>query len=436
MARIAEKNNCRTQRLFWLEDLEALQSLFYGLDDEVPCEQTIRRVISGVKAEETIKFLTEYFAVYQKNSQSSEDEVPLSKRDAIAADGQNIRATKQTKKGNVARKSTGYDLVSLYSTKYGLTISQRAVDKKNHEAEAILEMIATLNLRNCILTWDAINTRATTLDAVVKAFADFLVCLKANQGELFDVIEEAFSMLDVDKFQDELLSSSRTSTEHGRIETKDISILNAEDILSTELKRNLPHVHSVIRVRTSRIYKSSGVQTEDREDKFFISSITPDGLDDSFVATMQDIILSRWQIESRHWVIDVVFGQDALPLRNKEYIENSTVYTKIACNVLSYIRDNVPKYNGKHWSFESLQILARKAQTNFMFLKAFFTKDMSEIENDERFIVIFYKEPEPTGNDVPDNLEVTGHENQIDDSFMLANLVRRSSKIKSKRKLR
>lgn len=108
---------------------------------------------------------------------------------------------------------------------------------------------------------------------------------------------------------------------------------------------------------------------------------------------MQDIILSRWQIESRHWVIDVVFGQDALPLRNKEYIENSTVYTKIACNVLSYIRDNVSYYNGKPWSFESLQILARKAQTNFMFLKAFFTKDMSEIENDERFIGIFFKEP-------------------------------------------
>lgn len=156
--------------------------MFYGLDDEVPCEQTIRRVISGVKAEETIKFLSEYFAVYQKNSQSSEDEVPLSKRDVIAADGQNIRATRQTKKGNDARKSTGYDLVSLYSTKYGLTISQRAVDKKNHEAEAILEMIATLNLRNCILTWDAINTRAVTLDAVVKAFADFLVSLKANRN--------------------------------------------------------------------------------------------------------------------------------------------------------------------------------------------------------------------------------------------------------------
>ena len=113
----------------------------------------------------------------------------------------------------------------------------------------------------------------------------------------------------------------------------------------------MTHVHSVIRVRTRRIYKGSGVQTEDREDKFFISSITPDGLDDSFAATMQDIIISRGQIESSHWVIDVVFGQDALPLRNKEYIENSTVYTKIACNVLSYIREHVPYYNGKPWSF-------------------------------------------------------------------------------------
>ena len=61
---------------------------------------------------------------------------------------------------------------------------------------------------------------------------------------------------------------------------------------------------------------------------------------------------------------------------------------------------------------------------------------MSEIENDERFIGIFYKEPEPSGNYFSDNLEVTGHENQIDDSFMLANQVRRSSKIKSKSKLR
>ena len=46
-------------------------------------------------------------------------------------------------------------------------------------------MIKDLNLSNSILTWDAINTRAATLKAVAEADADFLVCLKSNQGYLY-----------------------------------------------------------------------------------------------------------------------------------------------------------------------------------------------------------------------------------------------------------
>ena len=101
----------------------------------------------------------------------------------------------------------------------------------------------------------------------------------------------------------------------------------------------------------------------------------------------------------------------------------------MACNVLSYIRDNVPLYQSKPWSFDSLQMLAY----GFMFLKAFFTQDMSEIENDERFIGLFYKEPEPTGNDVPDNLEVNGFENTISDDTPLGRFARTRKKIKRKR---
>ena len=82
-------------------------------------------------------------------------------------------------------------------------------------------------------------------------------------------------------------------------------------------------VHSVIRVRTVRYFKSSQV-TQKVEERYFISSIVPDGLDEKFAETMLDIILKRWGIEARHWVIDVVFGQEALPLRNRDYITNST----------------------------------------------------------------------------------------------------------------
>ena len=102
----------------------------------------------------------------------------------------------------------------------------------------------------------------------------------------------------------------------------------------------------------------------------------------------------------------------------------------MVCNVLSYIRDNVPLYQSKPWFFDSLQMLASDVEYGFMFLKAFFTQDMSEIENDERFIGLFYKEPEPTGNDVPDNLEVNGFENTVSYDTPLGWFARIRRKIK------
>ena len=399
LARMAGCNNSRTQRLFWQKNKKQLQSLIYGLGDEVPSEQTIRRVVALVKEDETVKFLSEYFVSHRENILKPLGSVPLAQREVIAADGQNIRATRSSKDGNDSRKNGGYDVVSLFSSTYGVTLCQRTVDKKNNEALAIMEMIKDLNLANSILTWDAINTRAATLKAVTEADADFLVCLKSNQGYLYEEVCDSFTFADADRYLGEVLSSKRVSSDHGRIEEKEITILDAEHGLSKEMQRKWPYIKSLIRVNTTRTYKCSGVSnTDDVESRYFVSSIITDGLDKSFA---------------------VAFDQDRLPLRNQDYIRNSTVYTKMACNVLSYIRDNVPLYQSKPWSFDSLQMLASDVEYGFMFLKAFFTQDMSEIENDERFIGLFYKEPEPTGNDVPDNLEVNGFENTILNSFLL-----------------
>lgn len=433
MAKMAGCNNATAVKLWWEQNNAELQKLFYGLDDVVPSEQTIRRLITCANNDEILKFLQDYFTQYRFNTSAASGAVPLIERDVISADGQNIRATRLTKEENDARKSSGYDLVSLYSAKYGFTLSQRTVDKKNQEAKAIVEMLDELNLRNCILAWDAINTRVSTLEAVIKAEADFVVSLKSNQGTLFEEVSDVFHFVDVDRYKFEILTSARVSTEHGRIESKEICILNADDALSSAMKKKWSNVKGIIRVRTNRVYKSSNVGVDEIEDRYFLTSITPDGLDENFANTMQDIILARWKIESRHWVIDVAFCQDRLPLRNKDYIANVTVHTKIAANVLSYIREHTPLYNGKHRSFECLQQIATNAKFAFMFLEAFFKDDMSEIENDERFIGIFYKPPKPTGNDVPDNLKENGFDALTEDDSPLSLFAKNRRKIKSKR---
>ena len=141
LARMAGCNNSWTQILFWQKNKKQLQSLIYGLGDEVPSEQTIRRVVALVKADETVKFLSEYFVSHRENILKPLGSVPLAQREVIATDGQNIRATRSSKDGNDSRKNGGYDVVSLFSSTYGVTLCQRTVDKKNNEALAIMEMI-------------------------------------------------------------------------------------------------------------------------------------------------------------------------------------------------------------------------------------------------------------------------------------------------------
>ena len=55
LARICNCNDAREQRLFWLEKLPWIKETYYVLDDAVPSEQTLRRVVSILNTNETVK---------------------------------------------------------------------------------------------------------------------------------------------------------------------------------------------------------------------------------------------------------------------------------------------------------------------------------------------------------------------------------------------
>ena len=150
--------------------------------------------------------------------------IVLKDRDVISADGQNIRATRSHATGD-ARNTTGYDVVSMYSSKYGLTLAQKTVDKKGQEAECIKELLNLVIVKNAILTWDAINTHPDTINAVVGAGADAVTCLKENCGLIYDDVVTAFEYFDKGKFPGEYAQSSQVTSEHGRIEEKTITVL-------------------------------------------------------------------------------------------------------------------------------------------------------------------------------------------------------------------
>ena len=318
----------------------------------VPSAQTIRRLQSIINTDELERFYAEFFAAYPTCSSQNTMGFTFLK-DVVGFDGQTMRGTGafiiDPDDPQKIKKVPGYDIVSFFDCTNRVCLSQTVVDKKNNEAVVLDRLLSLINVSNTIITWDALNTRVNTLESVVAKGADFVVSLKENQGALYDAVEDAFSYIGESTLIDDYLNECRQIWYgHGRIEEKECFILPAQVVLPKELAKKWKHIKSVIMVKTTKQYIRNGSTTEPAASiRYFISSIVPDETDEHFADRMANTIRSRWGVEVQHYVLDCIFGQDGLKLRNQDYIKNMTVFTKIAVSMIGYVRGELPPIRSK-----------------------------------------------------------------------------------------
>lgn len=405
LAKMAGCTSAEKISTFWSMNLQELKSIVYGLGDEIPTGQTIRRVLSLLEKENLLNFFTKYFLLYYakgyKNIFEQNPDIPLEERDVIGADGQNIRSTnlRCIDENGKVRKHSGSDIVTLYSTKYGLSLCQIVKERKNQEAQAISDMLECVNIRGTILAWDALNTRPKLLQEVVEHEADFVVVVKDNNGDTKEELEDTFSYIErrhSEDYQEVMLKAERNDSGHGRIENRVIKILPA-DCLSREFQKKWPMVNSVYQVTTTRIDKLGGKCSDETITvRYYLSSLLIDYDDIDYPAKIQNIILQRWRIEiEQHYALDVFFDQDRLPMRNQKFINNNTFVTKIAYDVLSFVKRKIKDIGGKELSIPKLQLLCTDVKTGFAFIKSY-VEDNSEhlLELEVLYRMRALKEPE------------------------------------------
>ena len=68
--------------------------------------------------------------------------------------------------------------MSIYSHNYGVSLIQDYIEDKSNEIPMGPELIKKLNLTNCILTANALNTQKETVTAIKKAHGDYVLALK------------------------------------------------------------------------------------------------------------------------------------------------------------------------------------------------------------------------------------------------------------------
>lgn len=292
----------------WARHHEDFLRTFLELPNGIPSHDTYNRVLAAVRPEALQAILIPW----------------LQRRRGIAGDwvhidGKAMRGTRHARQGLGA-----LHLVSAWASQHGLTLGQVAVDAKSNEITAIPQLLELLDLRDKVVTIDAAGCQKDIAAQIVVGGGDYVLAVKDNQPTLHAEVRAAFvSALDNEVAH--LRHYCGKEKGHGRQEWRVVWVLPAAKYLSCQAAwLGLRTLVMVLRVVSCPV---SGAETI--ETRYFISSLRPSA------QRLARVIRSHWMIENGlHWVLDVVFREDARRLYDRTAAANVGLLNRLSASLL------------------------------------------------------------------------------------------------------
>lgn len=259
--------------------------------DKIPSAATIRRVFILIDPEEfQVSFQTWISSVCK-----------LIRGQVIAIDGKQLRGSANRKQGKEA-----LCIVSAWATANKIVLGQCKAEEKSNEIAAIPELLALLDVSDCLVTIDAAGCQTENARLIRQHGGDYLLALKGNQGTLFDDVKFAFAVAQKRQFCGIDSDYAETCEEgHGRKEVRRCWTIDDERQL--QLLRNHKKwcdLQTIVMIETERTVLSKETTTIER--RYFITSASCDA---------HKLLMakrSHWMIENDlHWCLDVGFQEDA-----------------------------------------------------------------------------------------------------------------------------
>ena len=268
---------------------QAWLATFLSLPNGIPSHDTFARVLRQLDPKAFAAWLTTW-------SQALAGQVP----GVVAIDGKTARRS-----GDAT--TAALHTVSAWATEQHLTLGQVSTNVKSNEITAIPELLTLLQLRDCIVTIDAIGCQTAIATAIRAKQAHYVLAVKGNQRWLHDRLVALFAHGPEDTvFWARAPHETLTHTEkdHGRIETRTYRLVPAAAVLAD--RAPWTDLQSVGCVDATRHHVSGPkTGTVEHHRRYFITSLP------ARVGPFAHAVRSHWQIENAcHWTLDVVFDED------------------------------------------------------------------------------------------------------------------------------
>jgi predicted transposase YbfD/YdcC len=241
--------------------------------------------------------------------------------DWIHVDGKTLRRTRCQ-----SQKVKAVHVVSAWAGQTGMTVGPGAGDAKSNEITAMPEGLKRLDLHEKVVTTEARGCQKEIAQAIVEGGGDYLVAGKDTQPTLHAELQAAFVEAPPAK-----LRSSRGATTfekgHGRYEQRTVQVVPAREYLSAA--QSALWAGGLTLVMVTRVVWSQATGAQSTEVRYFLSSLPPNA------RRIGHAIGGHWSIEKGlHWVLDVVFREDARRIYDRTAAENVAFLNRLALSLL------------------------------------------------------------------------------------------------------
>lgn len=270
------------------------------LDFGIPSISTIRRVIAIINPRDLEKLCNDAFFKFVKEKDNIYEGDDLIITDIYSLDGKTINGSEANTRNGIVKK---VNAMSAYSIKYNKTLATEFIEAKTNEIPTCPKLLSRLNIKDAVITFDALNTQEKTINYIVMNKGHYVVPVKNNHKDFAEELKTYFNDKD---YLNKCFKYSKKEKSHNHIETREYYFTNDINWINEVNKwKNIKSIGYVKKYYNDKLV----------EERYFISDI-----DSKFVEQLSNIIRSEWQIENNlHWYLDSAFKED----NNKSYIENS-----------------------------------------------------------------------------------------------------------------
>lgn len=244
----------------------------------------------------------------------------------VPIDGKTLRGS-----FDAAHRELPIHMVHAWDHANGLMLGQVAVEDKSNEITAVPALLELLDVKDAVVSLDAMHCQKQTAEAIRHAQADYLLAVKDNQKSLHEDIK-LFLDDAIEQGDPGLLTcEAEPDNGHGRLDERTVWASGKVGWLR-QRHPDWPDLRGIVCVEGRRFDFATAKRSVKR--RYYLTSLDPR---QAGAQHLGELVRGHWSIENNlHWSLDVSFADDAARVRKDHGPANLAAMKRYCLNLVKH----------------------------------------------------------------------------------------------------